>query len=406
MESQQGGKNRPDHGGWNMEIRELTPEERFDAELISTVAFHGRIEDLQKKKEEVLKEQAEDWGAFSDQGKLMAHIINNHYTVHFDGVQVPCGGIGAVSTLPEYREEGCIRAIFGRLLHRARERGEILSALYPFCQAFYRKFGYETVCKENVYTFAPEVLREYSFGGKAVMYAPEDNLQPYMELYTQFAARYNLAAVRSESMMREHLKGNCYQERKFTYLLSEEETSVAYLTFVDVKGEKGPHLKVQDLAWEGRKGFEAILGFLSRFTADYARIDLPLPLDIELLSLIHSWKAYDIEKRTEQSYMVRVVNVPELLKRLAVQEGTVFTIRVQDELLPENCGTWKVTHGSAEAVSEPPDLIVSIQALAQMTVGEVSLYEAALRSDVTVVNMSGTLSGVFVRKPLYMAEHF
>ena len=275
-------------GGRIMVVRQLTPEERFDAALISTVAFHGKIDDLEKKREETRRETVEDWGAFSDEGKMMARIINNRYTVFLDGHEVQCGGIGAVSTLPEYREEGAIRAIFRDLLSQARRNGEILSALYPFNHAFYRKFGYETVCKQNNYTFAPEILQEYHHRGKAVMLSKEDESCECLKLYAGFAPRYNLAAVRSEKMMQEHLKGSPYQERKFTYLLMNEEKPAAYLTVQDVSQSKGVTLKVQDLAWDGPRGFESILGFLSRFTADYDRIELPLPSDLELYSIIRS----------------------------------------------------------------------------------------------------------------------
>ena len=75
-----------------MIVRLLKPEERFDAAKISTVAFHGRIDDIEKARENSLKETVEDWGAFSDDGKIMGRIINNAYTVHLDGTQVSCGG--------------------------------------------------------------------------------------------------------------------------------------------------------------------------------------------------------------------------------------------------------------------------------------------------------------------------
>ena len=53
-----------------MEVRKLKPEERFEANLISTVAFHMKMEDPEKNREESLKSQDEDWGAFSDGGKM------------------------------------------------------------------------------------------------------------------------------------------------------------------------------------------------------------------------------------------------------------------------------------------------------------------------------------------------
>ena len=145
-----------------MEVRKLSAEERFEANVISTVAFHMRMEDPEKSREESLKETVEDWGAFADDGKMMARIINHRFQVWLDGQTVPCGGIGAVSTLPEYRNTGAVREIFGKLIPAAYQNGEVISALYPFSHAFYRKFGYETVRWRNDYEFAPSALSGYA----------------------------------------------------------------------------------------------------------------------------------------------------------------------------------------------------------------------------------------------------
>ena len=59
-----------------------------------------------------------------------------------------------------------------------------------------------------------------------------------------------------------------------------------------------------------------------------------------------------------------------------------------------------------EAAEEEPDLIVSEQALTQMVIGAVSLYEASLVPDVRIMGKEELLERVFVRKPLYCAEHF
>ena len=54
-----------------MEVRKLTQEEKFDARLISTFAFHFRMEDPEKEKRESETDLTEDWGAFDDDGRLM-----------------------------------------------------------------------------------------------------------------------------------------------------------------------------------------------------------------------------------------------------------------------------------------------------------------------------------------------
>ena len=163
-----------------MEVRQLKPEERFEANLVSTVAFHMRMEDPEKNREESLKSTDEDWGAFSEDGKIMARIINNHFESRLDGQRIMNGGIGAVSTLPEYRNTGAVKAIFEKLIPEAYRRGEIISTLYPFNHAFYRKFGYETACWRNDYEFEPGVLSGYRFDGTAELWKPEDPVGPCM----------------------------------------------------------------------------------------------------------------------------------------------------------------------------------------------------------------------------------
>ena len=304
-----------------MEIRLLQGAERFDARLIATVAFHGRMEDPGKSRQEADRETDQHWGAFDDDGTLMAHMINNQYMSWLDGTLIRNGGIGAVSTLPEYRRTGAVREIFKALLPHAYADGEVISTLYPFSHSFYRKFGYETVCWKNVYEFAPAVLKGYAFHGKAKLWKQGDPVNEWTELYNRFASSFNLAISRDDERMEKHLKGEYYKDRKFCYLLYEDGRPIAYLIFQDIRHDPQAILEVKDLAWDGPGGFQAILGFLARFSADYGAIRLFLPRDVELMSLIRSPLAYDIQKTTEQNYMVRVVNAVKALEAIRKPEG-------------------------------------------------------------------------------------
>ena len=391
-----------------MEVRQLTARERFEANLISTVAFHMRMEDPEKNREESLKETVEDWGAFAGDGSMMARIINNRYESWLDGQLVINGGIGAVSTLPEYRNSGAIRAIFDKLIPAAYRNGEIISTLYPFSHAFYRKFGYETVRWENAYEFSPAVLSEYRFSGTAELWKPGSPVGEYTALYNRFAAGYNLAIRRDDSrMLKDHLKGEYFKDRKFAYMLREEGRPVAYLIFQDIRHDPAAILSVQDLAWDGRAGLNAVLGFLGRFTADYGSIRLSLPASLELLSVIRSPLAYDITQTARQSYMIRPVNVQKLLEIIKKPDDSRFVIRVEgDRHIPENNGTWEV-HGSVAVLTDrAPDLAVSVQAFGQLAAGSVSLSEALYRPDVTLSGNEAVLERVFIRKPILVEDHF
>ena len=390
-----------------MEVRRLKPEEHFEANLISTVAFHMKMEDPEKNRKESLESQDEDWGAFSDDGKVMARIINNHYKTRLDGQVISNGGIGAVSTLPEYRNTGAVRAIFEKLIPEAYRNGEIISTLYPFSHAFYRKFGYETVRWRDHYEFAPAVLSGYRFSGDAELWNPGDPVSEYTTLYNRFADSFNLAMVRDDKMMLDLIKGEYYKDRKFCYLLRENGKTVAYLIFQDVRNDPAAILTVKDIAWDGRAGFYAILGFLARFTADYGTIRMVLPSCLELLSVIQTPRAYDIQQTATQSYMIRAMNVKRLLEIIKKPDDSQFVIRVEgDAQIPENNGTWKVSGNSVEGTDETPDLTVSIQAFGQMAAGAVSLAEAMYRPDVTVSGNEAVLEKVIVRKPILVEDHF
>ena len=132
-----------------------------------------------------------------------------------------------------------------------------------------------------------------------------------------------------------------------------------------------------------------------------------LPSCLQLLSVIQTPRAYDIQQTATQGYMIRAVNVKRLLEIIRKPDDSRFVIRVEGDMqIPENNGTWAVCGSSAELTDEAPDLIVSIQAVGQMAAGAVSLAEAMYRPDVTVNGNQAVLEKVFVRKPILVEDHF
>lgn len=392
-----------------MVIRKLEGRERFDAYLISAYCFHSRIEDVEKERERVEAETLQDWGAFDEDGTLTARIINNQFALYLDGTAVQAGGIGAVSTLPEYRDKGSIRKIFQSLLPEAYRSGEILSALYPFSHAFYRKQGYEVVTYQNDYELEPGMLKGYRCEESVTRWNPGEPVTEYLKIYQTFAARFNLAMQRDEKSMLEHMKvDRLYQERKFSYLLNREGQNVAYITFTDVYKEEAAILQVDECAWINREGFKAILSFLARFESDYGKIRLPLPAGIDLLRIIQTPRAYEIKKTCRQDFMVRVINAQKVLELICKPQDCDFVIQISDELIPENNGKWHVTGAGVTKADDgcEPDLAVSEQTFAQMAVGGANLDEAMLREDVEIRAKEEMLRNVFTEKRIFVGEHF
>ena len=165
---------------------------------------------------------------------------------------------------------------------------------------------------------------------------------------------------------------------------------------------------VEEAAWNSPEGFRAILGFLARFSADYGEIELTLPYDLELYSVIRSAKAYEIQKTTRQDYMVRVINVKRMLEILSKPEGTDCRIRVCDPQIEQNNRIWHVTENAVEVAADgtETDMEVSIQAFSQLAVGAISLDEALLREDIAISAKKEKLRSLFRRKSIFINEHF
>ena len=404
-----------------MEVRKLTGEERFAAYLTSVYCFHMRVEDVEAKRERQLNATIEDWGAFDDNNTLMARIINNHYDFYVDGTAVKAGGIGAVSTLPEYRNSGAIRAIFKDLLPEAHANGEVISALYPFKHEFYRKFGYETVIGWSQYSLTPDLLCRYRFDGEVVKWKQGSPVDDFLAVYNAFASQHNLAHARTEEQMLEHMKVEKeYIDRRFSYVLKENGEPIAYVIFKDIKNDPAAILQVEECAWTCRDGFRAVLGFLARFEADYGTIEMRLPAGIDLLRVIVTPNAYAVKETVFPNFMVRVINAKKLLETIKKPGDCDFTIKITDEMISENNRIYRVLPDRIETVGErfaadnvsaadaapKADLEVNVRALGQLAIGALTMDEAMLRTDVTVYAKEEMLRRVFIPKKIYVVEHF
>lgn len=393
-----------------MQIRKLAAAEWADFNPISIIAFHIRLDDIEKSRESWDKEAEShpdwtNWGAFADDGSPMARVLQIPYVSRFDGHAIKNGGIGAVSTLPEYRNTGAVRAIFKEMLAAAYDSGEIISTLYPFNHAFYRKFGYETVCYANEYTLPVASLKGYKHDGWVKMWRQGETPELFTQVYNEFAKNYNLSFVRDDALMSSHVRGAYYKDRRFCYLIGDDENGpTAYVVFDDVSKDDANLIKVADMAYTGPHGLRSLLGFLARFTADYGDIRINLPLDVDLYKLVND--PYSVKNITQCNYMARVINAPSLLALKKKPENAKFTIEINDDMLPQNSGIWLVDGENVSKTGATPDISVSERALVQLATGASSLDEALFRTDVKLHANEATLRAVFAARPVFIADHF
>lgn len=95
--------------------------------------------------------------AFED-GQPQATAVVHSMTQHVRGRILPMGGIGGVASLPAGRRKGTVRKLMASSFEVMRDRGENVSALYPFRDSFYERLGYAGFPKPRYVKLKPEAL--------------------------------------------------------------------------------------------------------------------------------------------------------------------------------------------------------------------------------------------------------
>jgi len=92
-------------------------------------------------------------------GEAVATATSYSMNTWVRGARLPCQGVAYVGTIKTRRRSGGLAsAVMAETLKKARERGQVLSALMPFRASFYEHFGYGLVERRAHWTVPLSVL--------------------------------------------------------------------------------------------------------------------------------------------------------------------------------------------------------------------------------------------------------
>jgi len=111
-------------------------------------------------------------------GEAVGTATSLSMTMWVRGGAVTCQGVAWVGTVKTHRrrvsgEDGVATQVMRETLRKARERGQVISALMPFRASFYEHFGYGLVEQRNEWTLPLAVLPHGPFEGIR-FYDPRD----------------------------------------------------------------------------------------------------------------------------------------------------------------------------------------------------------------------------------------
>ncbi len=397
-----------------MEIRKLKPAEYMAGEMLESLSFVFPLPDDHEEKLAKKRFQPDRWGYFDDDGKLGATLTNFDIPIYLDRQVIAARGIGSVASDPVTRGQGYVRTMFRHLLQTDRAEGQLVSALFPFSHAFYRKFGYELCYEHTRASFPTGALKVFrpETPPAVRLLSPQDGMAALMPIYTAFAKQYSFMAARNAKSWERFTMVDPKKASKYWYVLSRDGKDTAYVIFNYRNGDNHYQktLLVQDYAFADRQGFVDLMSFLHGYSAQAQTIQMFLPDNLPISSLVEDPSAVDLA--IAQRHMARVLHVENMLKAMRhPKEDGSYSVYVEDAFLPENTGCYAVRFTKEGEVTvarcqDKADLHVSIQSFTQLVFGFLDLEEAAYKPDVQITGNQDILQTVFGKKLLFLEDFY
>ncbi len=403
-------------------VRKLeTGSERYTADwLIATSFLHEWDEKEAKKEAECPK--GDVWGAFDEADHMVSAVTTLRHDMTYEGEVISCEELHMVGTLAESRGGGAIHALIGSILRECRERGDLFSTLIPFSFAFYRKYGFEAASEMLIQKTEIEQFASFPQELTAKQILSQEDVDEARELYRSFALRYNLADLGTEEDWTYRGSGEfgerdwMHQDKPhYSYLFRDQDGKArAYFTFVFVHGPEGPFtgtMAVTELIFDSPGSLRSVFGFFYGMRAKITDVSVELPADVDLSVMLPECDS--VERKLKGYYTARVLNVEKVLSAMGHPDGEgTYSIRVTDQFLPENTGTYTVrfsgrkTTGvtavcTAEA-GEAADLEITAETFCQLAVGVIDLNAALYRSGTKLNANRSLLERVFVKRPVFL----
>jgi predicted acetyltransferase len=327
------------------------------------------------------------WLAERD-GRLAGAFRAYALTQHIHGTAFRMMGLASVAVDDTARRRGVGRELCEHAIAVARERGDVLSMLYPFRPSFYNALGWGMTGELHAYRFRPESLGEVGRGALVVR-AGADDVTAIAGCYSRVAAELNGMITRTPRMWRSHLEGDS------THVYVTGGDTVRGYIIVRFGRSSAPDdkpLYVREIVAADHQAYEAILGWISAQRDSWRIIQYEAAPDEQFAHRLaepripgftparYLWAPV---ARVIRGPMMRILDVRAALEKRARWGPAApmrFGLQLVDGVVPDNEGPFEVDYdGSRVTVkrgSATPLLRMPIATLAQVFAGELRVREA------------------------------
>ena len=360
-------------------------------------------------------------GAQTEFGKHMSSGVMIFRNIHFAGKEIPCVGIGAVNTDPEYRRGGLVREIFTEMAAECDRRAIPLTVLHPFSFAYYRSFGFERVADHRVLEFPITALNFVPRYPNLIHCTGNIHNFELTEVYDAFAADGRHLMFRREP---EDFPTN--DPKKKVYLSHDEEGKPdGYIileieNYFSVNRMVSVNLHVHELIALTDDAMDKLFGFIRMFEGEMETVrmeNISMIPEVELRLRHYMHTSISILP----DIMVRINDIKNFFEAIPYPaEAGCFTFKTAEP--PRSpwsgdkiTGVWRVTYRDGAATveklpddTEDYDFYADVASLAQLVFGYDSYgYDFARHTHGTRWNTPAPdFFRAFPRRPAGIFEHF
>ncbi|MCY7396687.1 MAG: GNAT family N-acetyltransferase [Nocardioides sp.] len=354
------------------------------------------------------------WGAFED-GRLVARVVAHEYHSWWRGTQVPTCGVAGVAVAAEHRGGGLLTGLLQVLLREARERGEVLSTLYPTANGIYRGLGYELITSyDTVEVPTAELGRVTAPVGVRTRRATVTDLPAVRQVYDAWAVAQDGPLTRTGPRFAATDEEVLAEVTGITLAVDTAGVVTGFLRWDRGSGYGADAvLRVHDLIATDADSYRALWRTAGSFASVTGKVRLSTSGD-DPARLVLPTMTWAVVGR--HPYMLRVLDLPgavaAISPRLAGGGQSVVDLAVVGDRLGILDGGYRITLGPGPAHAEPasvgPDVpTLTPQGLALLVAGAQSCGNLRLLSHLRgAIEHDDVLDAAFGGRQLHVRDYF
>jgi predicted acetyltransferase len=332
------------------------------------------------------------------------------------GQAFPCQGVAYVGTIKTARRSGGVAsAIMRETLNKARERGQVVSALMPFRASFYEHFGYGLVERRASWTIPLSVLPTGPTDGFRFITGVDDARRACRQRMVE-AGQCDIE--RSEGSWGVHV----HNEREGFVVVDQPEKGGpirSWWHWAQIKKNDKDVLHVYDQAFDSIESLRRALSFFATLKDQFSAVTIALQADFPLNRYLketqvpHRPVNHDTaEVRTFTRMQVRVLDHVRLISGMHLPpeaRGRVIVAIAEDD---DAVSVLRIEveggRATARPTGEPPDVECTVQTWSAIVLGDLAATQAGAMGLIRVHSLAATkLLDIFAVGPApYSNEYF